>query len=164
MRQTCEGGREAQVEREMEKNGELTKKYTKSVLCHTQHLFHHHMRLQPPVLMDFTPSHTLQEVHSALCSVLHSLAHPVGRTMSVEHSQCLLLGLCLWDAACVVRFVYSSWWPLSVSPLRRPAPSTQAWTFNSRKNDCLISSVSTNEIYTSDWTNSFSVMAPWCFV
>lgn len=46
---------------------------------------------------------------SVLSSVLHSLTHPVGGTPSVEPC------LCLWDAACVALFVYSSWWPFSVS-------------------------------------------------
>lgn len=146
------------------KNWELTKKYTKSVLWHTQHLFYHLMRLQPPVFMDFTPSHTLQEVHSALHSVLHSLAHPVGRTMSVEHSR-----VCCWVCVCGMQLVLSglftppgghSLYHLCVGP----APPTQAWTFNSRKGYRLISSVSTNEIYMSEWTNSFSVTPPWCIL
>lgn len=44
-------------------------------------------------------------------------------TLSVAARQCAALppppgcSLCLWDAARVVLFVYSSWWPLSVSQL-----------------------------------------------
>ena len=110
MRQTCEGGREAQVEREMEKNGELTKKYTKSVLCHTQHLFHHHMRLQPPVLVDFTPSHTLQEVHSALplCSALSGppcWSHHVSGAQSVFVAGFVFVRCCLCCPVCLLLLV-----------------------------------------------------------
>lgn len=47
--------------------------------------------------------------------VRHSLAHPVGRSASLCSGSPPVCTLCLWDAACVVLFVYSSCWPLCVS-------------------------------------------------
>lgn len=73
-------------------------KYTKRGFLHVS--FSYFLRLEPQV----APSSR------------SALSGPPCRWERVGGAQgCLLLGLCLWHAACVVRFVYSSWWPLFVS-------------------------------------------------
>lgn len=110
---------------------------------------------------DFSHLHsccTLQVVHSMLLSVLHSLAHPVGRTTSVEHRD-VCCWVCVYEMLLVLSRLFTppgghSLYHNTCWPLWRPAGPT-AWMSNSRKSYRFIRSLSSSEIYTSCRTNFY---------
>lgn len=94
----------------------VNKKYTqvtKLVLSIGSMYFIRLIRAQPPVVVLLL--HHTEHRSVTRCCLFCPLAHPVGRTVSVDQAAVCCRVLCFWDAACVVLFVYSSWWPLSVS-------------------------------------------------
>lgn len=128
---------------------------------------------------DFSHLHsccTLQVVHSMLLSVLHSLAHPVGRTTSVEHRD-VCCWVCVYEMLLVLSRLFTppggySLYHNTCWPLWRPA-GPAAWMSNSRKSYHLICShlvrftrhvgVTSTRMAQQEWFDAFFKSYMTCF-